>query len=357
MATMFDHIGAYRESSRDSAHHRGLHIRLWLAAKGREWVGPCPICKDGDDRFHVKEGDNGPIFGCRICIDNGQDGDGARAKTVLSMLGGNREPVAPPTTRERKPKEPPKAQRLPSGPNVTVYHYTDADGQPVFAVVRRDTADGKSFSQWTPHTEPGLWLPKAPESPKPLYRLPEVAASTGKVAIVEGEKCVEAAKRAWPNQTVTCWAGGTNAWQQTDWSVLAGRSVSLLADGDNPGHHAMRTLAEHLRQLGCQVKIALPPVEWDSDVADWIAEGGKAHAAKIIADLLVDYQPPIPEPQPDLPSTSEPQPPDAVERELIDYANEQVRNNPHYALLGLVGTNIAVRLKQEAEPSPDNHHA
>ena len=307
-----------------------------LRQKGREWVGPCPICKDGDDRFHVKEGDNGPIFGCRICIDNGQDGDGSRAKMVLSMLGGNREPAATPTTRERKPKEPPKPQRLPSGANVTVYHYTDVEGQPMFVVVRRDTPDGKSFSQWTPHTEPGMWAPKAPESPKPLYRLPEVAASSGKVAIVEGEKCVEAAIRAWPNQTVTCWAGGTNAWQQTDWSVLAGRSVSLLADGDNPGHHAMRTLAEHLRKLGCQVKIALPPVEWDSDVADWIAEGGKAHAAKIIADLLVDYQPPI----------TEPQPPDAVERELEAYAISELHKNEHYTLLGVVGDSIAVRLRK-----------
>ena len=35
--------------------------------------------------------------------------------------------------------------------------------------------------------------------------------------------------------------------------------VSLLADGDVPGHKAMEALAAHLCVLGCRVKIALPP--------------------------------------------------------------------------------------------------
>ena len=68
--------------------------------------------------------------------------------------------------------------------------------------------------------------------------------------------------------------------------------MSLWADGDAPGHKAMQGLAAHLRGLGCKVRIALPPVEWDSDVADWIAEGGPAGAAQILAGLLADYEPP-----------------------------------------------------------------
>ena len=49
--------------------------------------------------------------------------------------------------------------------------------------------------------------------------------------------------------------------------------MSLLADGDEPGHKAMQALAGHLRGLGCTVKIALPPTD-GTDVADWIASEG-----------------------------------------------------------------------------------
>ena len=74
--------------------------------------------------------------------------------------------------------------------------------------------------------------------------------------------------------------------------------MSLVADGDVPGHKAMQALAAHLHGLGCKVKIALPPVEWDNDIADWIAEQGKDGAARILGELLHDYEPPAPEPEP-----------------------------------------------------------
>ena len=118
--------------------------------------------------------------------------------------------------------------------------------------------------------------------------------------IVEGEKCVHACLDAWPTTlAVTTWAGGTNAWRQTDWTPLAGREVSLVADADplnkqgfSPGHKVMEEVAAHLHGLGCKVRIALPPVEWHSDVADWIADQGSTEAAKIIKGMLTDYEPP-----------------------------------------------------------------
>ena len=309
-----------------------------LKQKGKEYVGPCPVCKDGEDRFHVREGNAGPIFGCRYCIDGEQDADGSKAKQVLSLLrNGNAAPVAPTPRAPRPPAEPPKPQPLPSGNGVTVYHYTDADGEPVLAVARRDRADGtKTFSQWTPTGDnDGLYTPTAPNPPLPLFHLPEVASGSGKVAVVEGEKCVLAAHQAWPKQTVTCWAGGTNSWDKADWTPLAGRAVSLVADGDVPGHKAMLALAAHLHGLGCKVKIALPPVEWDSDIADWIAEQGKDGAARILGDLLHDYEPPEPEPEP-------PEPP----ADLFEIPAEPLDNNPHYRLLGLQGTGLAFALRE-----------
>ena len=152
-----------------------------LKQKGKEFVGPCPVCKDGEDRFHVREGNAGPIFGCRYCIDGEQDADGSNAKQVLSLLrNGTAAPVAPTPRAPRKPAEPPKPQPLPSGNGVTVYHYTDANGEPVLAVVRRDfVRDGKpdkTFSQWTPATASGTWLPTAPKGKLPMYGLPDIAS-------------------------------------------------------------------------------------------------------------------------------------------------------------------------------------
>ena len=136
---------------------------------------------------------------------------------------------------------------------------------------------------------------------RPLWLLRDVLASDGWVIVVEGEKCGQAAKEAWPDKTVTTWAGGTNAWQLTDWEPLRGRKVSLIADADPlnkeaPGHKAMRDLAAHLHGMGAIVKLVLPPVEWDSDVADWLAADGAEATSARIQSMLEDYEPPPPAP-------------------------------------------------------------
>jgi len=41
-----------------------------LRRRGREWVGPCPICRAGDDRFWIRA--DGQGWGCRVC-DTGGD--------------------------------------------------------------------------------------------------------------------------------------------------------------------------------------------------------------------------------------------------------------------------------------------
>ena len=70
-----------------------------LKKKGLEWVGPCPsvACNgEGRDRFHVKDSNGQPVFGCRSCIDNGQDPSGANARSVLELVAP---PVRIPTAR------------------------------------------------------------------------------------------------------------------------------------------------------------------------------------------------------------------------------------------------------------------
>ena len=96
----------------------------------------------------------------------------------------------------------------------------------------------------------------------------------------------------------------------------------------------MEALAAHLHSMGCRVQIARPPTDWKSDVADWLVVG-KAHAAKIIYDLLVAYEPlaaPEPEPEP------------ADKEQYV--SPDEFRDNSYYRLEGLKGTNLYFRLKK-----------
>ena len=106
----------------------------------------------------------------------------------------------------------------------------------------------------------------------------------------------------------------------------------------NQGISVCQALALHLSELGCTVKIALPPKD-GTDVADWIAAEGTAGAGRKIAALLQTYQPPEVE-QPTLPDTPESPPDD------IQILPSDIRDNVHYRLLGLVDTNIAITLKK-----------
>ena len=182
--------------------------------------------------------------------------------------GVNQNPAPKSREPSRKPSE--SVERL---PDLLTWHYHDADGNVAFAVQRRDTPEGKRFIQWTP--DGAGWIPKAPQGKKPLYGLPAILKSTGRVAVVEGEKCADACRKAYPSQTVTTWAGGSNAWNRTDWQPLKGREVSILADGDEPGRKAARGIAVILHALGCKGRSWQRPEGDDgNDVADWLAEDG-----------------------------------------------------------------------------------
>ena len=308
--------------------------------RGDGWQALCPAHDDHNPSLSITINDVGRVLvtcfaGCTF--DSILDALGLRGH-----INGHR--VADPPPKARPKREPPNPQALPNRKTDTRYDYLDENGKLVFVVIRHDWPDKpKTFSQWIPAEEAGSWLPTAPMGQRPMYGLPDIIGTSGSVGITEGEKCCHALKDAWPNKAVTCWAGGTNAWHQTDWTPIAGRTVSLLSDGDVPGHKAMLALASHLHSQGCRVAIALPPVEWDSDVADWIERDGKAGAAKIIGDLLHDYTPPEPDPEPEL----LPEEPTDVVEGLKSGAMDELMSNPHYRMLGLVDTAIAVWLNNE----------
>ena len=60
-----------------------------LKKKGREWIGPCPLC-GGEDRFHVREHGAKVLVGCRGCID-GRDSTEKHQRygELLTVLNGS----------------------------------------------------------------------------------------------------------------------------------------------------------------------------------------------------------------------------------------------------------------------------
>ena len=61
-----------------------------LKKKGREWVGPCPLC-GGKDRFHVREHGTKVLVGCRGCIDGRDQAERHRryGELTRAVFGSN----------------------------------------------------------------------------------------------------------------------------------------------------------------------------------------------------------------------------------------------------------------------------
>ena len=250
--------------------------------KGDKWRAYCPAHDGNSPSLSLTERNGKVLVNCF--------GPDCSYDDIREALGFTGKPKAP--ARERPPEPPPKPQPLPTGPQYTTYMYEDEQGTPVMAVVRVELGAGrKRFIQFTPTPDPNLWIPRGMDSKQPLFHLPKLRAK-GRVALVEGEKCVLACEGAWPDQLVTCWAGGAKAWRRTDYEPLRGRELSMLSDGDDDGRTAMRQLADHLvTDLDCTVKLALVPGDSGEDVSDWIQADGPDAAAAKIAELLEDYEP------------------------------------------------------------------
>jgi len=284
----------------------------------------CPAHEDRTPSLRLKEGNDGRAL---VTCFAGCTFEAIRDALQLTETSPNTiQERNRPESASNSSDDAPKS--LPFGDGIIAYHYTDADGNDLMVVIRRDTEQGKRISQWTPAGE-GLWHAKALKAPRPLYNLPEIVDSKDRVIVVEGEKCADAALDAWPGMIVTTWAGGTNAWKQTDWEPLRGRSVSLIADGDKPGHKAMLSIARRLSLMGSVVEIALPPVDWDSDIADWIMMDGPDKAGERVRDLLQPYE----DEETDDDDGADAPPPDI---------GAALSNNDIFRILGLVDADVAI---------------
>jgi hypothetical protein len=148
-----------------------------------------------------------------------------------------------------------------------VYRYLDADGG-LIGVVCRWEARGTRKKEIRPaQWQDGRWRWKAFENPRPMFRLPDLAAEPDKaVLVVEGEKACDAARELITTHICTTWPGGTGTVEHADIAILKGRDVTLWPDNDAAGRAAMRKLADRLVDArsvrGVKLPPGLPP-SWD----------------------------------------------------------------------------------------------
>ena len=188
--------------------------------------------------------------------------------------------------------------------------YRDKCGKVLFYVQRFDTKAGKK--QFRPltffKTELEIkWNRKAPVEPRPIYGLDRLAARPeADVMVCEGEKPTDAATRLFPSVVAVTSMNGAQSPEKTDWSVLAGRSIILWGDFDEPGKSYITAVEKLVVATGGEVKHAIRsewflqmgnelgikrealPVGWDA--ADAELEGFTADKIQSLLDLKNNSQ-------------------------------------------------------------------
>jgi putative DNA primase/helicase len=150
----------------------------------------------------------------------------------------------------------------------------DAEGNPWIQEVRYETDKGKkSFRHFDLKNNRRLFFDeyKIP-SPHPIFNL-HLLKDANEIVFVEGAKCVAALSILGYAVTTTL-HGATNA-DKSDYSPLAGKTVTVWADNDLVGAKYADTVAKMVLSVGGKVRrVEIPPGKpggWD--IADAIEEG------------------------------------------------------------------------------------
>lgn len=258
---------------------------------------PCPICGgwDGLDRGAGQRcygflGADGEYAHCTredraggLPLTPGSDTYAHRLRGACRC--GERHDPSPDTgptfTRDGKGDAP--RRRI-----VAEYDYRAADGAPLFQAVRFEP---KGFAQRRRDPEhPDRWLWRLDDTPRVLYRLPELLAAdpAAWVYIPEGEKDVDVLRGL--GLVATCNVGGAGKWRPEYGDALRGRPVAILPDNDEAGRRHAEAVAQALAPLAAQVRtLDLPGLPDKGDVSDWLAAGGDASQLAALAAMAPPY--------------------------------------------------------------------
>ena len=226
---------------------------------GKGWEARCPGHEDRRASLSISLGDDGRVLlHCHA---------GCETAAVLAKLG-----------LEERDLFNGNGQAAPEKRIVATYPYQDAQGRLLFEVVRFEP---KSFRQRRPDGNGG-WIWNLENTPRVLYRLPEILAASD-VFIVEGEKDVESLRKI--GLTATCNPGGAGKWRLEYNEWLRGKHVVIIPDKDDPGRRHAHEIARSLYGgIAASVKLLELPGD-GKDISDWLEGRDPVEAAEELCRL------------------------------------------------------------------------
>ena len=202
---------------------------------GKAFVAKCPAHEDHRQSLGVSEGNDGRVLlkcyaGCDTVAVCGAMGfklaDLFADRGNGSGGNGHREIVA-------------------------TYDYTDEEGDLLYQVVRFEPKDFRQRRRVN-----GGWVWKLGDVERVLYHLPEIRTAIkadAEVWVTEGEKDADALRKS--GQFATCNAGGAGKWRDEYTEALAGASVVIVADRDEPGRKHAARVAQALEGTAAAVRV------------------------------------------------------------------------------------------------------
>ena len=180
---------------------------------------------------------------------------------------------------------------------VKTYDYTDEQGELLFQKLRYVDGNGKkTFRQRKPDGRGG-WEYSLGDTPKVLYNLPTVIKAVAEgypIWVVEGEKDADTLMDM--GIVATTMPGGAGKWLPLHTQALAGGTVVVIADNDEPGMAHAKTVTEELAKAGCSVSTWRTPKF--KDVTEFVSADGDLDDLLLVDDFVVPA-PQAAEPEPE----------------------------------------------------------
>ena len=278
------------------ARRRGLHLRR----QGQELVGPCPVCRDGDDRFAINP--KKQVWNVRTCCNTG----GRDALSLVAFIdrldltaAEDFRRACETLTGEAGPSAPPLAKRgdYPGKPDIVeTFGYTNENDELVYQRQRvefigedgqrilKGSKPDKQFWQRRPDpNRPGKFINKIDGVERLPFRLPELLNDLSferTVFVVEGERKANLL-RSW-GIPATC---GTKDWPAYLSKHFKDADVVILPDNDKPGMDYANKVAASLVAVGARVRVLnLPGLDAKGDIVDWAEAGGTPEQFHALVD-------------------------------------------------------------------------
>ena len=222
------------------------------------WEARCPCRND----------DNNPS----LSIALGQDdkvlatchrGQGCSIVEICQAVGLKVTDLYPPRKEERKLSL------------VATYDYRNEKGELLFQKQRFvDQWGKKTFRQRRPDpANPGKYIFSLDDTPKILYKLPEIIEAKKNseiIWLVEGEKDADNISKL--GFCATTPPNGAGKWLDIHTRALEGAQVWIVADNDIVGRQHAQTVAKTLEKNGCTVISWVPPNNF-KDVSELLGAG------------------------------------------------------------------------------------